>query len=186
MYLLVALVFVLGYVAIAMEHPIKVDKAASALMLSVVLWTLLVIGADTFGLATQVSAGHEAQIIEGTNLYASLREHLGEIAEILFFLIGAMVIIELIDAHDGFRLITDRITTTSPVKLLWAVSFIGFFLSSVIDNLTSTIVMVSLLAKLVKTQHNRWLFVGMLVIAANAGGAFSPIGDVTTTMLWIG
>jgi Na+/H+ antiporter NhaD/arsenite permease-like protein len=115
-----------------------------------------------------------------------LSHHLGSISEILFFLLGAMTIVELVDAHQGFRIITDRITTKNTVKLLWIVSIITFFLSSVLDNLTTSIVMVSLLRKLIKEAEQRKFFAGMVIIAANAGGAWTPIGDVTTTMLWIG
>ena len=178
MYALMALVFIGGYLCIALEHPLKIDKAASAILTAVVCWTLLVFGADSILPALQTGEGH------GIN--AELRHHLGEISEILFFLMGAMTIVELIDAHEGFKVITNRITTTKRVKLLWVIGFITFFLSAALDNLTTTIVMVSLLRKLIKDKHDRWLMVGIVVIAANAGGAWSPIGDVTTTMLWIG
>src|SRR5690606_26156469 len=117
---------------------------------------------------------------------SELRHHLGEISEILFFLMGAMTIVELIDAHGGFKVITDRIHTRKRISLLWIIGLLTFFLSAVLDNLTTTIVMVSLLRKLVRGRPERWLYVGIVVIAANAGGAWSPIGDVTTTMLWIG
>ena len=115
----------------------------------------------------------------------SLLEHLGEIASILFFLIGAMTIVELVDAHEGFAVITDRIKTTNRVKLMWIIGILSFFFSAALDNLTTSIVMVSLLRKLIDDQKDRWFFAGMVVVAANAGGAWSPIGDVTTTMLWI-
>ena len=191
------LVFVLGYAAIALEHPIKVNKTASALLTAVIAWTLLVMLPMPEG-------------IEGTSAFAAylgglgdaglgnlqehfkhfvgheLSHHLGSISEILFFLLGAMTIVELVDAHQGFRIITDRITTKNTVKLLWIVSIITFFLSSVLDNLTTSIVMVSLLRKLIKEAEQRKFFAGMVIIAANAGGAWTPIGDVTTTMLWIG
>mgnify|MGYP000179673959 FL=1 len=191
------LVFVLGYAAIALEHPIKVNKTASALLTAVIAWTLLVMLPMPEG-------------IEGTSAFAAylgglgdaglgnlqehfkhfvgheLSHHLGSISEILFFLLGAMTIVELVDAHQGFRIITDRITTKNTVKLLWIVSIITFFLSAVLDNLTTSIVMVSLLRKLIKEAEQRKFFAGMVIIAANAGGAWTPIGDVTTTMLWIG
>lgn len=167
MYALVALIFVFGYLLIAFEHRIKIDKAASAILTAVLTWTVLVLGVNSEG-------AHE------------LREHLGEIAEILFFLLGAMTIVELVDAHEGFKVITDRITSRNKVTLLWVLGFITFFLSSVLDNLTTTIVLVSLLRKLISDQQERWFFAGIVVIAANAGGAWTPIGDVTTTMLWIG
>lgn len=167
MYALVAVIFVLGYLMIAFEHTIKIDKAASAILTAVLTWTVLVLGINA-------EASHE------------VRHHLGEIAEILFFLLGAMTIVELVDAHEGFKVITDRITSRNKVVLLWVLGFITFFLSAVLDNLTTTIVMVSLLRKLVSDAKERWFFAGIVVIAANAGGAWTPIGDVTTTMLWIG
>ncbi len=181
MYALMALVFVLGYLCIAFEHPLKIDKAASALLTAAVAWTVLVLGADVILPAVETAAAGSQHVV-----VHELRHHLGEISEILFFLMGAMTIVELIDAHEGFKVITDRITTTQRVKLLWLVSFITFFLSAALDNLTTTIVMVSLLRKLVADQQERWFYAGIVVIAANAGGAWSPIGDVTTTMLWIG
>lgn len=178
MYAVMALIFVLGYLCIALEHPLKVDKAASAILTAVLCWTALVLGADSILPALASAAPH--------GISDELRHHLGEIAEILFFLMGAMTIVELIDAHDGFKLITERIRTNKRVPLLWLIGFITFFLSAVLDNLTTTIVMVSLLRKLIAERHERWLYAGLVVIAANAGGAWSPIGDVTTTMLWIG
>ena len=178
MYALMAVIFVLGYLCIALEHPLKIDKAASAILTAVFCWTVLVFGAES--ILPAVTAG------EGHGITGELRHHLGEISEILFFLMGAMTIVELIDAQEGFKVITNPISTTRRVKLLWVIGLITFFLSSVLDNLTTTIVMVSLLRKLIKDQHDRWFFVGIVVIAANAGGAWSPIGDVTTTMLWIG
>ena len=185
MYALMAAIFVLGYLSIALEHPLKVDKAAAAILTAVVCWTILVLGADSLLPLLEAGASHGA----GDNsqfVVGELRHHLGEISEILFFLIGAMTIVELIDAHEGFKVITDRIRTNKRVHLLWMIGFITFFLSAALDNLTTTIVMVSLLRKLIKDQHDRWFLVGIVVIAANAGGAWSPIGDVTTTMLWIG
>jgi len=169
MYTLMIAIFVLGYAAIAFEHTIKIDKAASALITGVVLWAVYVLsGADI----------HDAE--------HHLLEHVGEIASILFFLLGAMTIVEVVDAHQGFSVITDRITTDKSVVLLWILAWLTFFLSSVLDNLTTAIVMVSLIRKLIKDQQMRWTFGGIVIIAANAGGAWSPIGDVTTTMLWIG
>ena len=177
MYVLMALLFVAGYLCIALEHPLKIDKAASALLTAVLCWTVLALGADTLLPALAESEHGPA---------GELRHHLGEIAEILFFLLGAMTIVELVDAHEGFKVITDRIRTHKRVTLLWLIGFITFFLSAVLDNLTTTIVMISLLRKLIGNQRERWFYAGMVVIAANAGGAWSPIGDVTTTMLWIG
>ena len=166
---LMIVIFVLGYLAIALEHPIKVDKAATALITGVLVWTLFVL------------SGADQHFIE-----EQLLHHLSEISSILFFLLGAMTIVELVDAHEGFSIITDKITTKNRVKLLWIVSVLTFFFSAALDNLTTTIVMVSLLRKLIDDKYERWFFAGIVVVAANAGGAWSPIGDVTTTMLWIG
>ncbi len=169
MYILIIIVFIIGYAAIALEHPLKINKAASALITGVLCWTI-------FALFTK-----------DTHLPSHLlTEHLGEVAGILFFLLGAMTIVELIDAHDGFEIITTRIQTTSKKKLVWIVGFIAFFLSAVIDNLTTTIVLVSLLRIITPDKKDRLLFAGLVIIAANAGGAWSPIGDITTTMLWMG
>jgi Na+/H+ antiporter NhaD/arsenite permease-like protein len=164
--------FIIGYLAIALEHNIKINKAATALLTGVLCWTIYIL-----------SQNSEAGIHHVTE---QLIEHLGEHSGILFFLLGAMTIVELIDAHDGFEIITDRIKTRNKVKLLWIVSFLTFFLSAVLDNLTTTIVMVTLLRKITPVLKTRLFFLGVVVIAANAGGAWSPIGDVTTTMLWIG
>jgi Na+/H+ antiporter NhaD/arsenite permease-like protein len=169
MYTLMIALFVLGYAAIAFEHTIKIDKAASALITGVLLWALYVLGGADL---------HDAE--------HHLLEHVSEIASILFFLLGAMTIVEVVDAHQGFSVITDRIKTDKTVVLLWILGWLTFFLSAVLDNLTTSIVMVSLIRKLVKEQQLRWVFGGIIIIAANAGGAWSPIGDVTTTMLWIG
>ncbi len=169
MTILVIIVFVIGYLAIAFEHPLKLNKAAAALITGVLCWTLYILS----GVEKEVA-------VEG------LLHHLGEIASILFFLLGAMTIVELIDSHDGFTIITDKIKTRSKSKLLWIIAIITFFLSALLDNLTTAIVMTSLIAKLLENKNDRLWFTGMIIIAANAGGAFSPLGDVTTTMLWIG
>lgn len=169
MEILIISIFVLGYCAIAFEHGIRLNKAASALLTGVLCWTVYVIFSSTKDVASE-----------------ELTHHLGNISGILFFLLGAMTIVELMDAHDSFEVITSRITTTDKRKLLWLVSFIAFFLSAALDNLTTSIVMVTLLRKLISDKNERLMFAGMVVIAANAGGAWSPIGDVTTTMLWIG
>ena len=169
MYLLMIAVFILGYAAIAFEHNLKIDKAAAALVTGVLCWTFYLFGGAEL---------HDAE--------HALLEHLSEISGILFFLLGAMTIVEVVDAHEGFAVITDKIKTKHVRSLLWTVSILTFFFSAILDNLTTSIVMISLLRKLVKDQNTRWLFAGVVVIAANAGGAFSPIGDVTTTMLWIG
>ena len=162
-------VFVIGYIAIAFEHPFKIDKAASALITGVLVWTFFVL------------SGADQHFIE-----EELLHHLSEISSILFFLLGAMTIVELVDAHEGFAIITDKIKTKNKVKLLWIVSVLTFFFSAALDNLTTSIVMVSLLRKLIDDKYDRWFFAGIVVLSANAGGAWSPIGDVTTTMLWIG
>jgi len=166
---LIITIFIIGYFAIAMEHNIKLNKAATALITGVLCWTIFIIFSPDKHLVNE-----------------QLIEHLGELSGILFFLLGAMTIVELIDAHDGFNVITDKITQTNKVKLIWIIGFITFFLSAILDNLTTTIVMISLLRKLIKDNDDRLYFAGIVVIAANAGGAWSPIGDVTTTMLWIG
>ncbi len=164
------IVFVVGYLAIAFEHPIKINKTASALLAGVLCWTI-------YAVASSDSIEH---------ISSELTEHLGEISGILFFLMGAMTIVELVDAYQGFRIITDRINTRDPKKLLWIICIVTFVLSAILDNLTTSIVMVSLIRKLVPNKQMRLFFAGMIVVAANAGGAWSPIGDVTTTMLWIG
>ena len=166
---IICIIFIVGYAAIALEHPIKINKAATALITGVLCWTVFALFAQD-----KHSPSH------------LLTEYLGEVAGILFFLLGAMTIVELIDAHDGFEVITSRIKTTSKRKLVWIVGFLAFFLSAVLDNLTTTIVLVSLLRIIIPDKKDRLLFAGLVIIAANAGGAWSPIGDVTTTMLWIG
>lgn len=163
----VIFLFVAGYLAIALEHPIKINKTATALLTGVLCWTVYAV------------SSHEV-------ITSELSEHLSQIAEILFFLLGAMTIVELVDAYQGFRIITDKIRTKNPKKLLWLICWVTFFLSSILDNLTTSIVMISLLRKLIPDRNMRMFFAGMVIIAANAGGAWTPIGDVTTTMLWIG
>ncbi|PCJ80661.1 MAG: sodium:proton antiporter [Bacteroidetes bacterium] len=190
-YILLA-VFVIGYLAIALEHKISVDKAATALLTGTVLWGLFVLGyqevpahlSEMFANFSASNSGEHGSL--GIFYEHRLMHHMEEISSILFFLLGAMTIVELIDAHEGFRVITDKINTHNKVKLLWIICFLTFFFSAALDNLTTSIVMISLLRKLVDDKETRWLFAGMVVVAANAGGAWSPIGDVTTTMLWIG
>lgn len=165
----IIIVFILGYLCIALENFLKINKAAIALVTGVLCWTLYIISSN-----------------EKAMVSSELIEHLGNLSQILFFLLGAMTIVELIDAHDGFEIITRRITTKSKRKLIWIVCLIAFFLSAVLDNLTTTIVMISLVRKLMTNREDRLIFSGAIIIAANAGGAWSPIGDVTTTMLWIG
>lgn len=178
MYALIAVVFVVGYLGIALEHPLRVNKAATALVTGVLIWVLLMVGHHSLFPA---DAGHTSE-----GLVEELLHHLGDIASILFFLMGAMTIVELVDAHEGFRVITDRITGTRKVGLMWVLSIITFFLSAALDNMTTAIVMCALLRKIIRDRNDLWTFAGMVIIAANAGGAWSPIGDVTTIMLWIG
>lgn len=183
MYIVLIAIFVLGYVCIALEHNIKIDKAAAAILTGVLCWVLLIIGGETL-LPAAEAVGGEGGL--STFLDESLLEHLGEISEILFFLLAAMTIVELMDAHRGFEVVTDKITTTNRIKLLWIICSITFFFSAALDNLTTAIVMAALLKKLLKEREDRWFFGGMVILAANAGGAWSPIGDVTTIMMWIG
>ncbi|MCM2358723.1 MAG: sodium:proton antiporter NhaD [Geobacteraceae bacterium] len=163
------IIFVIAYAAIALEHPLKVNKSASALIGAGLLWTVYAVATGDHHLVGE-----------------QLGESLAATAQIVFFLMGAMTIVEVVDAHNGFDVITSRIKTTSLNSLLWLVGFVTFFLSAVLDNLTTTIVMISLMKKLLDKHDDRLFFAGIIVIAANAGGAWSPIGDVTTTMLWIG
>lgn len=166
---LLIIIFILGYTAIAFEHPLRLNKAASALLTGVLCWTVYIF------------SGHSHnEVVE------ELIQHFGEISSILFFLLGAMTIVELIDSHNGFEIITRRIITKSKRKLLILISIITFFLSAILDNLTTAIVMTSLIGKLLNNKEDKLWFAGMIIIAANAGGAWSPLGDVTTTMLWIG
>ena len=162
-------IFFLGYLAIVLEHPLGVNKTASALLTGILCWTILATGSE-----------NTAQILP------ELAHHLSGISEILFFLLGAMTIVEVIDSHYGFRKITGLIQTGSPVRLLWVISWLAFFLSALLDNLTTAIVLSSIIGKMVSDRTWKLYMVSMVVIAANAGGAWSPIGDVTTTMLWVG
>ncbi|MDR3370215.1 sodium:proton antiporter NhaD [Rhodoferax sp.] len=163
------IVFVLAYAAIALEHPLKINKSASALIGTGLLWTIYALASGDSHLVSD-----------------NLSESLMSTAQIVFFLMGAMTIVEVVDAHNGFEVITSRIKTTQLSTLMWMVGFVSFFLSAILDNLTTTIVMVSLMKKLLHKRDDRLFFAGIIVIAANAGGAWTPIGDVTTTMLWIG
>ncbi|MEZ4258292.1 MAG: sodium:proton antiporter NhaD [Polyangiaceae bacterium] len=187
MQILLILTFVIGYAAIALEHPLKVDKAASAILLGVVCWVLLVLGRAS--LVPEIPAEEvHSHTADGTVgfIVSELSHALGNAAQVLFFLMGAMTIVELVDAHEGFKVITDRITSRKRVTLVWIFGLVTFFLSAALDNLTTSIVMISLARKLVDDKEDRWMLGGVVIIAANAGGAWSPIGDVTTTMLWIG
>jgi len=214
MFIAMLVIFILGYTAIALEHPLKVDKAVSALAIGSLCWVAFILGAfdilaqgfspsfeefiglhhgsDAQGIIGGLSGlqgeerHHWLEIMREFIVDREIIHHLGEISEILFFLLGAMTIVEIIDQHQGFKVITDKIKTTNKVKLLWILSVLTFFMSAMLDNLTTTIVMVALLRKLISDKHTRWFFASMIVLAANAGGAWSPIGDVTTIMLWIG
>jgi Na+/H+ antiporter NhaD/arsenite permease-like protein len=228
--IIMVIIFVVGYAAIALEHNIHIDKAASALLIGMVCWGMYAMWPEEhLGVEENMSiidvsrdstiqasnpafatfANHEViketdEILNHGNfdmefttkdpeetshhvreyVEHGLTHHLYEIAGILFFLLGAMTIVELIDAHEGFSVITDRISTTSKIKLLWVICLLTFFMSAALDNLTTSIVMISVIRKLISDKEARWLFGGFIIIAANAGGAWSPIGDVTTTMLW--
>ncbi len=161
------IIFLVGYFAIALEHPIKINKTATALITGVLVWVVFAI------------------VYKGENL-SLLSHHLGETSEILFFLLGAMTLVEVVDTHHGFRFVDNLIKTKSPSKLMIISCLITFVLSALLDNLTTSIVMVTILRKLISDKNSRKYYLGMVVVAANAGGAWSPIGDVTTTMLWIG
>jgi len=245
MEILMLVVFVLGYAAIAFEHQIKIDKAAAALLIGMICWGMYAIKPEVYLHIDKSKAPHEVvqnhtteldaeaaaqgtakaekvnevfhhfeekieehELVNGAKAFIDdaatvethestdeilteyveegLMHHLFEIASILFFLMGAMTIVELVDAHEGFSVITDKITTNNKVKLLWIVCLLTFFFSAALDNLTTSIVMISVIRKLISDKETRWFFAGFIIIAANAGGAWSPIGDVTTTMLWIG
>lgn len=185
MFTLMIVVFVAGYLAIALEHPLRIDKSASALLIGVLTWTLLMLGHESFHPAG-LEAGAEAAAHGNEWVLHALEHHLGEIAAIIVFLLGAMTVVELIDVHGGFSVITDNIKTTKKVSLLWLLSILTFFMSAALDNMTTAIVMSALLRKLIKDKNDMWFFAGIIIIAANSGGAWSPIGDVTTIMLWIG
>ncbi|OGS69272.1 MAG: sodium:proton antiporter [Flavobacteria bacterium RIFCSPLOWO2_12_FULL_35_11] len=190
---IIVVIFILGYLAIALEHNLKLDKLIPALLMMAVLWALVAFGIDSFPNWFD-SAGQK--LVEGFAnftlaerhhlLEETLLHHLGKTAEILFFLLGAMTIVEIIDYFDGFGTIKNFVKTKSKKKLLWIFAGMAFVLSSIIDNLTATIVLVTILQKIVPEKETRLWFASLIIIAANAGGAWSPIGDVTTTMLWIG
>ncbi len=187
---IIILIFVLGYLAITLEHPLKLDKTVPALIMAALIWALLAVGFNNgwfsvidshesvFNFLTGGEESHHG--FENTLLH-----HLGKTSEILIFLIGAMTIVEIIDLHRGFEILKGAVKTKSKRKLLWIIGILAFFLSAIIDNLTATIVLVTLLRKLISKREDRLWYVALVVIAANAGGAWSPIGDVTTTMLWI-
>ncbi len=190
---LIILIFITGYLAIALEHNLKLDKLIPALAMMAILWALVAFGIETFpnwfdsgahklvdGFAS-FSVDDKRHLLEETLLH-----HLGKTAEILFFLLGAMTIVEIIDYFDGFATFKNYIKTKNKKKLLWIFAFLAFILSAIIDNLTATIVLITILQKIIHDKNTRLWFAGLIIIAANAGGAWSPIGDVTTTMLWIG
>ena len=167
MILTMIILFALGYMCIALEHKIKIDKSATALAMFGVIWSVYALASGD------------------ADTGSKLLEHLGSTCETLVFLIGAMTIVDLIDRHGGFSIITERITTRNKITLLWTLAFITFFMSAVLDNMTTTIIMIMMLRKIVPTVRDRWIFAGVIIMAANTGGAWSPIGDVTTIMLWM-
>lgn len=198
MILLITVIFLVGYLLIALEHPLKIDKAGTALVTGIVLWVVyMAIAVDIVpvtyphqfaaflaenpAIASEPLMTQVFDFVQEVQIIAAL----GEIAEILFFLVGAMTIVELIDVHGGFNIITNRITTRDKRRLMWIMGLITFFMSATLDNLTTAIVMITLLRKLVANYKERWLFAGVIIIAANSGGAWSPIGDITTIMLWV-
>ncbi|MFD0977708.1 sodium:proton antiporter NhaD [Salinimicrobium gaetbulicola] len=188
---IIIVTFFLGYLLITLEHPLKLDKAVSALLMATIMWAFLSYGFHQGWLSVMNTHGDifningENPAIQQLGFKANLMHHFSSISEILFFLIGAMTIVEIVDLHRGFGILKKAITTTNKVKLLWILGLLAFVLSAIIDNLTATIILVTLLRKLVPKRDYRVWFAAMIVIAANAGGAWSPIGDVTTTMLWI-
>ncbi len=192
MFALIILLFIVGYLSIVFEHPLKLDKTVPALLMAALMWAALAIGFNTGSLSIidghdhvfSMDGSHSEESMDG--FAAALLHHLGKVAEILIFLIGAMTIVELIDLHRGFEVLKGWVKTRSKKKLLWIIGLLGFILSAIIDNLTATIVLVTLLRKLVKNPKERIWYASLVIIATNAGGAWSPIGDVTTTMLWIG
>lgn len=188
-FILMILLFVLGYVLIALEHPIQINKSATSLLLACLLWVCLALGGSI--VLDNTTALKAFQIDNPGSTYLDWLVHgelvhaLGETAEIIFFLLGAMTIVELIDTMGGFKVLTDKIATTKKVKLMWIICILAFFLSAILDNMTTSIVMCALLHKLVGHKKKRWIFTAMVILAANAGGAWSPMGDVTTIMLWV-
>lgn len=191
MSLLIISLFVIGYISITLEHPLKLDKTVSALLMATVLWAIIALGFNQGWLSIIDSHGNVFNVLQGDEVAQklgfqnNLMHHFSKAGEILFFLIGAMTIVEIIDLHRGFGIIKGAIKTTSKVKLLWTLGILAFLLSAVIDNLTTIIILITLLTKLIPKHEYRVWYASLLVIAANAGGAWSPIGDVTTTMLWI-
>ena len=215
MFALMIIIFIIGYSMIALEHPLRIDKAATALLVGALVWVVYIFGSESILSDENIIASVKENLDNFYNTveykdfaeqyrqnngeepalalklaqfigHHELMHHLSEIAQILFFLLAAMTIVEIVDQHQGFIVITDKIKTTNKLKLLWIIGILTFFMSSVLDNLTTTIVIIALLRKLINDKETRWFFASIVVLAANAGGAFSPIGDVTTIMLWIG
>lgn len=190
---IVLVIFILGYVGITLEHSLKVDKLIPALIMMVFAWTAVALGIDS---STNWFDSHHGQLVKGFagftheakfELFEStLLHHFGKTCEILIFLVGAMTIVEIIDHFDGFATIKKFVKTNKKKTLLWIICILGFALSAIIDNLTATIVLITILRKIIKDAPTRMWYAGLIIIAANAGGAWSPIGDVTTTMLWVG
>jgi len=174
----IVIVFVVGYLCIALESVTKINKAAIALLMCVGCWTLLMLAPGSF--YPDVPAADVVHKVSEV-----IEHHLGDAAGTLFFLMGAMTIVEIVDSNGGFNFVRDAIKTRSKRKLMWRMAFMTFFLSAILDNLTTSIVMIMVLRKLVQERNERLIYAAMVVIAANSGGAFSPIGDVTTIMLWI-
>jgi len=190
MFYVIIVLFILGYVAIALEHNLSVDKAAIALITGALIWICVAFGGDSIYAALPsfqeyLQTHPDASTIDFVTQHELLR-HLGRIGELLFYLLGSMTIVEIIDSHGGFVKLSKVLKTNNKIKLLWIFSFLSFFLSAVLDNLTATILMIAFMWKLIGGKNTRWFFASMIVIAANAGGAWSPIGDITTLMLWIG
>jgi len=195
MFLLMVVVFIIGYIFIVLEHVVNVNKAGVALLIGVLLWTIYALGGEQIlalgfsnSWTTYLQDGAVANTAETVRHFITeheLLEHLGDTSSILFFLLGAMTIVELIDKYQGFQVITDRIKSTDITRLLWIISLLTFFMSALLDNLTTTIIILTLLNKMISKKEFRWVFASLVVMSANAGGAWSPIGDVTTIMLWI-
>lgn len=197
MFTLMIIVFILGYLLIVFEHVNKINKAASALLIGVSLWTIYSLASES---VLSLNYSHSWEVFtsnfdHGTPTLEDMRHfvtqhelyhHLSEISSILFFLIGAMTIVEVVDEYQGFSLITNQIKTSNVRVLIWIISIITFFMSALLDNLTTTIILLTLLQKIISRKEFRWIFASLVIMSANAGGAWSPIGDVTTIMLWIG
>lgn len=193
MFILMVVVFVLGYSMIVLEHIVKVNKAAFALIIGVLLWMFYALGGESIlalghsaSWITFMQAGNGVEAMREFITHHELYHHLSEVSSILFFLLGAMTIVELIDKYQGFYIITSNIKSTNVTRLLWIIALLTFFMSALLDNLTTTIILLTVLGKILSKKRFRWVFASLVIIVANAGGAWSPIGDVTTIMLWIG